>query len=263
MDYEKKYKEALERARKLKENPQSVFNEYSPKEGDTICDYIFPELKESENEKVRKAIIELVKQSSEVLDKQNQSNMLAWLEKQNSNVDNANKEYWRGYREGKQEFVDKYAELEKQSEEKPRYSIGDVLCDKSCTTLNKDAQPNFEIIDIRNGMYICDKCSFPISQQDEYELVAKRIEQESAWSEEDESWFKELELMALSFSNDVSYLKKFFDWLKSLKQRIEWKPSDEQITVLELASKYERVFTPKQIDILIGLKEQLKKLKGE
>ena len=37
-----------------------------------------------------------------------------WLEKQNSNVDNANKEYWRGYREGKQEILDKYAELEKQ-----------------------------------------------------------------------------------------------------------------------------------------------------
>lgn len=57
----------------------------------------------------------------------------------------------------------------------PRYSIGDVLCDKSCTTLNKDTQPNFEIVDIRDGMYICDKCSFPISQQDEYELVAKKL----------------------------------------------------------------------------------------
>ena len=46
--------------------------------------------------------------------------------------------------------------------------------------LNKESQPNFEITDIRNGMYICDKCSFPISQQDEYELVAKRIEQKPA-----------------------------------------------------------------------------------
>lgn len=33
------------------------------------------------------------------------------LEKQ----DNANEEYWRGYREGKQEVLDKYSELEKQS----------------------------------------------------------------------------------------------------------------------------------------------------
>lgn len=66
--------------------------------------------------------------------------------------------------------------LEKQDKQ-PRYSIGDVLCDKSCTTLNKDTQTNFEIVDIRDGMYICDNGSFPISQQDEYELVAKKIEQ--------------------------------------------------------------------------------------
>lgn len=93
--YKKKYDEALERARKLKENPQSVFNEYSPKEEDTICDYIFPELKESEDEKIRKELIEHVKdqQSSfisapdcrdkyeeEENDKYN--SWIAWLEKQ-------------------------------------------------------------------------------------------------------------------------------------------------------------------------------------
>ena len=60
----------------------------------------------------------------------------------------------------------------------PIFSIGDVLCDKSCTTLNKNSQPNIEILDIRDGMYICNNCSFPISQQDEYELVAKKIEDE-------------------------------------------------------------------------------------
>lgn len=43
---------------------------------------IFPELREPEDEKVRKAILELVKQSSEILDKQNQNNMINWLEKQ-------------------------------------------------------------------------------------------------------------------------------------------------------------------------------------
>lgn len=69
----------------------------------------------------------------------------------------------------------------------PRYSIGDVICDKSCTTLNKDMQPNIEIVDIRNGMYICDKGSFPIYWQDEYELVAKKIERKLAkYGEEDE-----------------------------------------------------------------------------
>lgn len=58
-------------------------------------------------------------------------------------------------------------------------------------------------------------------------------------------------------------IKLVINWLKSLKDRYTWKPSDEQMLVLELASKYDRVFAPEQIDILIGLKEQLKKLKGE
>ena len=43
---------------------------------------IFPELKESEDEKIRKGILELVRQSSEILDKQNQNKMIAWLDMQ-------------------------------------------------------------------------------------------------------------------------------------------------------------------------------------
>ena len=56
-------------------------------------------------------------------------------------------------------------------------------------------------------------------------LISKK--QNPAWSEEDESWFKELELMALSFSDDESYRKKFFDWLKALKSRVQPQPKSE------------------------------------
>lgn len=42
----------------------------------------FPELKESEDDRIRKAILGLVMQSSEILGNQNQSNMITWLEKQ-------------------------------------------------------------------------------------------------------------------------------------------------------------------------------------
>jgi len=75
----------------------------------------------------------------------------------------------------------------------PIFNIGDVLCDKSRTTLNKNYQPNFEIIDIKNGMYICNNCTFPISQQDEYELVAKRIEPQPAWSADEATYIHEVE----------------------------------------------------------------------
>lgn len=53
MDYEEKYNAALERAKKLQETCDST----------TIvgwCEYIFPELAESEDERIRKELIEQV-----------------------------------------------------------------------------------------------------------------------------------------------------------------------------------------------------------
>jgi len=47
-----------------------------------VLESLFPELRKSEDERIRKAILELVRQSSEVLDKQNQNNMISWLERQ-------------------------------------------------------------------------------------------------------------------------------------------------------------------------------------
>ena len=85
----------------------------------------------------------------------------------------------------------------------------------------------------------------------------KKFEQNPAWSEEDESWFKELELMALSFSNDVSYLKKFFDWLKSLKDKYTWKPSIAQLNALSIVSKGN---APDDIEAIVSLYNDLKKL---
>ena len=79
MDYEKKYKEALSRAKDCHVNKK--FSELDDS-AQQLCEYIFPELKESKDERTRKALIELVKQSAEILNKKNQESMLAWLEKQ-------------------------------------------------------------------------------------------------------------------------------------------------------------------------------------
>ena len=106
-----------------------------------VIDDIVPELAKSEDEKIREELIGFLRNIP------------------NSNYTCEEMALW----------------LEKQGEQ-PRYNIGDVICDKSCTTLNKEAQPNMEIVDIKNGMYICDKGSFPVSQQDEYELVSKKID---------------------------------------------------------------------------------------
>lgn len=76
MDYEQKYKEALERARVV--NPGT--KDYN------IVTTIFPELKESEDERIKEEIIHLVKKSNEyggyALHKDEADRMITWLEKQ-------------------------------------------------------------------------------------------------------------------------------------------------------------------------------------
>ena len=76
MDYKEKYEQALERARNIRfGNPQSAT-------ANTVCEEIFPELKESEDERIRKAILALVTQSGHILSPMNQKSMIGWLKKQ-------------------------------------------------------------------------------------------------------------------------------------------------------------------------------------
>ena len=79
MDYEKKYKEALENARQEYNTTENVERKHWLEE-------LFPELAESEDEKIRKVLIELVKCNErsgyKLLNNVPTSSMLAWLEKQ-------------------------------------------------------------------------------------------------------------------------------------------------------------------------------------
>ena len=106
----KAYDEAFRIAQELYNDPNSsnVGKGY-------VCT-VFPELKESEDERIRQRIIQAIRLRADDMNEE-WSDEITWLEKQNSNV--VNKEYWRGYREGKKEILDKYAELEKQGEQKP------------------------------------------------------------------------------------------------------------------------------------------------
>ena len=75
MDYEQKYKEALSRAKKLYKDAVTLQLEQDIKDYETI----FPELNESEDERIRKEIISALKWANHkgVYDKH-----IAWLEKQ-------------------------------------------------------------------------------------------------------------------------------------------------------------------------------------
>ena len=73
----KAYDEALERARTIN-NEKDVDVE----SGTTICEYIFPELKESEDEKIRKEIISILRNAYCTSNRNRFNELVAWFEKQ-------------------------------------------------------------------------------------------------------------------------------------------------------------------------------------
>lgn len=74
MNYEQKYKEALEKARQFSEHPLQ-------EDSSSIVEYIFPELADSEDERIRKALIRFHKSTIDV-DGIKGEDIIAWLEKQ-------------------------------------------------------------------------------------------------------------------------------------------------------------------------------------
>ena len=160
MDYEKKYNEALDRAKSFQE-----------KYGGDYAGYIFPELSESEDERIRKEIM----------------HHISLLE--NNRFMFASKEECLAY-------------LEKQKEQKP-----------------------------------------------------------AEWSAEDARRITAIcELLANTLAIHPNYSHRILiDWLKSLRPRPHWKPSEEQMEALKRASTNEYL-PAKQFEILVSLYEQLKQL---
>lgn len=84
MNYEQKYKETLEKARQLCVYPTS-------KPFISDLQDLFPELKESGEEKLRKEMLQIAKESEGsfymVLTPNKRETLIAWLEKQDNNAD--------------------------------------------------------------------------------------------------------------------------------------------------------------------------------
>ncbi len=83
MDYEKMYKEALKRVRRLHDR-MLVLSSTDALVASSELEFIFPELAESEDERIKKGIIEIIKAVSGpdcdvYLDEKKQDTSLAWL----------------------------------------------------------------------------------------------------------------------------------------------------------------------------------------
>lgn len=205
---------------------------------------LVPELKESEDERIRKELIQYLKDYPNLPNGiYCRDDFFAWLEKQGSqNLDNS----------------------AKTCKVEPKFKVGD--------TIHEIGERHFfpmVIEKIKDGDYVCDNGStfINIEFQDKYELVV----QNPTWSEEDEKTAQRIvdTIMKYAISPhsiingdkpNLEYAQEFESWLKSLKFRIQpqWKPSDEQMGALDDVISSRDV----KYNILSELWKELKKLKG-
>ena len=241
MDYKKMYEEALERAKYLKENTDSV----NAKDISYTFEYIFPELSGSEDERIRKAIGYAIGQSAHsdgtLTNGITSKEALAWLEKQGEqksawnkednknlnsvewiieNSENLNEvfetidspEYIKKY------FIDWLKSLKYRFQPKPKQEWSE-----------EDERMLGKCIDAASGYYSPeDKQSI----KDWLESLKDRVQLQpkQEWSEED----KEMLYNCLGLIQEIDCTQEEQNWLKSLiKPQNRWKPSEQNIKDLE------------------------------
>jgi len=242
----KAYDEALERARNLHKDAVEMENNMTTK----ICEIIFPELKESEDEKIRKRIIQAL--HGDVLDMEETTKAIAWLEKQGNNInciyDKELSELLHivicryindpdiSYpeRENVSKKILPYVELlEKQGQHAKfinNIQIGDQVTRNqdgmliNLSQLKRVAKPSEKSCESIGDTDIVDS--------NENGLIAATISSKSSeWSEEDEKMFNKiaahLSATCSGFPEDEKWASKFLNWFETLKERVQPQPKQE------------------------------------
>lgn len=250
----------------------------------------FPELKESEDadEKVRKALIKLVTNHASMdlfieydihLDE-----VLAWLEKQGEQKplfsDSRQRDPWEYIEEFKiryghypkdadeigvivSEIVKKQGEQKPTDKVEPKFKVGDVVT-------NKKSKDTVKIVQILHDSYCYSgwdgaatvHSDFSISKQDDWELV----EQNTAWSEEDERKLDNAIIQLQAASNIIfeDEVNESIAFIKSLKERVQPQPkqgwSEEDEMMIKFTLTYFRTRGALEDSDII---KWLKSLKGK
>ena len=181
----------------------------------------FPELK-SEDKRIREALVDIIEHFLFWKDKGlTKEKVLAWLEKQ-----------------GEQKSADKV---------EPKFKVGDYI-----KPIDKCLGSPRIIEEVYDGWYVTDKGALYFEFEDNWELVENPV-----WSEEDEKMIAAI-YSCVDLHYDGLAKTSLLIWLKSLKERYTWKPSDEQMERLKGTINS----LPHQ-EVLYSLYQDLKKLRGE
>ena len=212
----------------------------------SLKEKMFPKLKESEDEKIKKSLIRLVKAFYDcnfpTPEGFERKDILAWIEKQSEQ-----KSAWS---EESSAFKDKLLELFQKfryiKESAP--TNGDIIdyvdahIQELIDTMQKPTEWDGEEEKMLNEMYeFFDTHKIPSLKHnmDDYAKFIKslkdKVQPKQEWSEEDESHIRYLiECLehckkGVSLTMTTPTAQEYIDWLKSLRPRSTWKPSKEQM----------------------------------
>ena len=217
MNYEQKYKEALERARKMKQE-NDTFVRVTP----ALLEEIFPELKECEDERIRKGLIDLIYKvyaNTNYITCVEHEKMLAWLEKQgelSEMVDALTESLERANKQ-----------LEKQGEQKDGYDNTRVNLSNFCGEIRQFS----DLLEDMPKPY-WDGWYEALEWVRTHGSPFKEQTQSAEWSEEDEE-------MLSNIIDDYDEHDELVDgigkvtWLKSLLPQPHWKPTEDQLEALD------------------------------
>jgi hypothetical protein len=228
---------------------------------------IFPSLKESEDERtwIINYLSNRILNSTIIAEKENLKKAIAWLEKQDEQIqvidypNNLPKDNW----ELIHEFVNKFGRMPKDEDEL-NVLIEYVLKRQNPAWSEEDKKYLNNLYRIINSYRENTSNETDKARANGCEKWLKslkdRVQPKQEWSEEDKNMLQSI----LDEYKSMPTEKR--NWLKSLKERYTWKPSDEQMEALEhfvrsigesgYASPYDN-----NTKLLYLLLEQLKKLR--
>ena len=252
-----RYDAAIKRAKaKIKNDKDHVLYE------DDVLE-IFPELAEEYDEKIRKALIDgftVMKESKncgKTFSNRNipVADILAWLEKQGEKEKFIKKELENihGYRE---EALRRLHELEKQGEQKPAWSEEDNVNLRRALAFIKNTSLK-DVDEIKESVL-----TWITSLKDRVQLQPKQ-----EWNAKDKG-LRDLALWCVnqkeaSYDGELFSQQNFVDaknWLKSLRPKSQWKPSNVQIDLISEAIGFFGAHSAKGM-LMIDLRNNIKKLK--
>ena len=179
-----------------------------------VIDDIVPELKDSEDERIRKKLIEAVKGDMVVGGTKDKQLAIAWLEKQG------------------------------EHSVSPLFTFDDVLTIQCSMAYAKfqDRELDVALKKLHDKVYDAyhDSINHNIESQDglKGEQILANIaktckDEQKSWSEVDNFMYNKIKNLLTDISLAPESINSLSDWLKDLKERYTWKPSDEQIGALE------------------------------